>query len=110
MMHLETTFHVSHVMCQVLHVTFQPFPNRKSYGPANCLIMVTTPYHVSCVPCHMSGVRCHLLHVTCHVTGVTCQNFFFFFFYKVVEFVGGGSVKDGAFPVQFLEFLLNKMH
>ena len=30
MMHLETTWHVSHVTCQVSHVTSQPNPNRKS--------------------------------------------------------------------------------
>ena len=87
MMNLETTCHVSHVTCQVQHVTFQPFPNRKSYGPANCLIMFTIPYHVSCVPYHMSGVTCHLslvtCHlslVTCHMSGVTCHNFFLLFF------------------------------
>ena len=27
MMHLETTWHVSHVTCQVSHVTLQPHPN-----------------------------------------------------------------------------------
>ena len=67
MKHLETTCHVSRVTCQVQHVTFQPFPNRKSYGPANGLIMFTTQYHVSCVPCHMSGITCHLSLVTCHM-------------------------------------------
>ena len=30
MMHLETSWHVSHVTCQVLHVTLQPLPNSKS--------------------------------------------------------------------------------
>ena len=30
MMHLETPWHVSHVTCQVSHVTLQPIPNRKS--------------------------------------------------------------------------------
>ena len=30
MMHLETTWNVSGVRCQVSHVTLQPLPNRKS--------------------------------------------------------------------------------
>ena len=108
MMHFETTCHVSHVTCHVQHVTFQPIPNLTSYGPANFLIMFTTPYHVSCVPCHKSGVTCHLSLVRCHMSGVTCHNFFLFFFNKVVEFVCVGSVIDGAYPVLFLDFLLLK--
>ena len=51
--------HLSCVTCHVQHVTFRPFPNLKSYGTANFLVMFTTLYHVSCVPCHMSGVTCH---------------------------------------------------
>ena len=30
MMELETNWHVSHVTCQILHVTLQPLPNRTS--------------------------------------------------------------------------------
>ena len=30
MMHLETTWHVSHITCQVSHLTLQPLPNCKS--------------------------------------------------------------------------------
>ena len=30
MMNLETPWHVSHVTCQVSHVTLQPIPNRKN--------------------------------------------------------------------------------
>ena len=68
MMHIETTchgfpFHVSRFRC----VTFQSFPNSKSYGPAAFLKMFTTPYHASFFPCHMPGFTCHLSRVTCQV-------------------------------------------
>ena len=38
--------------------------------------------------------------VTCEVSGVTF--FIFIFFDKVVELVGGGSVINEAYPVQFV--------
>ena len=58
-----------------------------------------TPPNVSHVICHVSCVTCHMSHVTCHF-------FFFFFFFlffseKLVKFIGGGSVINGAYPVQF---------
>ena len=49
----------------------------------------------------MSRVTCHMSHVTCH---------FFFFLDKVVELIGGGSVINGAYPVQFYEKLPNNGH
>ena len=88
MMHLETTCHVSHVTCQLQHVTFRPFPNHKSYGLANSLIMVTIPYptilhhttmsHVSHITCQISHFTCHLSCITFQVSHVT--HFFLLFF------------------------------
>ena len=37
--------------------------------------------------------------VTCHMSNVII--FFSFLFYKVVKLVGGGSVINGAYPVEF---------
>ena len=109
MMHFETTCHVSHVTCQVQHVSFQSFPHLKSYGPANFLIMFTTPYHVSCVPCHMSGVTCHLSLVRCHMSGVTCKTFFFLFSVtKWWSLFVQGMLLMGPTPSSFQTFLLLK--
>ena len=58
-----------------------------------------TPPNMSRVTCHLSRVKCHVSHVTCHMLHVTCH--IFFFFYKVVKLIGGGSVINGAYPVQF---------
>ena len=52
--------------------------------------------HVSRVMCHVSCVTCHVLRVTCHVS-----IFLIFFLDKVVNLIGGGSVINGAYPVQF---------
>ena len=73
-----------------------------------------TPPNMLHVTCHMSRVTCHVSRVTCHVSHVTCQKkkiyilikkkLFFFYLKKmdkVVELVGGGSVINGAYPVQF---------
>ena len=91
MMHIETTSHVSHLMCHVSGVAchFSTMPSRKSYGKANLLIMFTTPNHESCAPSHMLGFTCHLSSVTSQVSHVTI---FSPFFYKVVELVSGGCV------------------
>ena len=62
--------------------------------------MVTHP-NVSRVTCHVSHVMCHVSRVTCHVSHVTCNFFSFFFSDKVVKLIGGGSVINGAYPVQF---------
>ena len=48
----------------------------------------------------MLFVTCHVSHVTCHVSRVTCHNFFSPS-YKVVKLISGGSVINGAYPVQF---------
>ena len=48
--------------------------------------------------CHMSCVTCHMSCVTCQVSHVKKNNFFFD---NVVELVNGGSVINGAYPVQF---------
>ena len=40
--------------------------------------------------------------VTCHVSHVTI---YFFFFDNVVKLIGGGSVINGAYPVQLVERL-----
>ena len=53
-----------------------------------------TPHNLSRVTCHVSPVTCHLSHVTCFLL--------FVFFDKIVELVSGGSVINGAYPVQFL--------
>ena len=97
--------HMSCVMCKVWHVTFQPFPNRKKYGPANFLILFTTPYHVSCVPCHISCVTCHLSHVTCQVSRVTFI-FFFFSFTKWYSSLVEGLLSTGPTPSSFRLFLI----
>ena len=70
------------------------------------------PNNVSCVTCHVSPVTCHVSHVTCHLSHV--KKIFYIFFTKkiiqkkilkkmdkVVELVGGGSVINRAYPVQF---------
>ena len=54
--------------------------------------------------CHMSRVMCHVSRVMCHVSRVTCHMihiYIFFFPDKVVKFIGGGSVINGAYPVYF---------
>ena len=47
-------------------------------------------YHMSSVTCQVSGVRCHMSDVM------------FFSPDKVMELVGGGSVTNRAYPVQFI--------
>ena len=61
-----------------------------------------TPSNMSHVMCHMSHVRCHLSRVTCNMS----KKFKTIFIErkkidKMVELVGGGSVINGAYPVQF---------
>ena len=51
----------------------------------------------------MSRVRCHLSGILCQVFCVRCHMSYIYFFYKVVELVGGGSVINGAYPVQFMK-------
>ena len=57
----------------------------------------------NCAPtmCQMSGVRCQVSVVRCQVSGVRYIYIFFnfFFFDKTVEYVRGGSVINGAYPV-----------
>ena len=53
--------------------------------------------HMSYVTCHMSCFMCHVSHVTCHMSCVMCH----FFPVKVVKLIGGGSVINGAYFVQF---------
>ena len=81
------------------------------------------PHYVSCVLFHTSHVTCYVSRVTCHMSPVTCHNVFFLKFFikknniyiyiiffslnklkKVVGLVGGGSVINGAYPVQFFQF------
>ena len=73
-------------------------PNRMSQGP-EMLRKCSPPFmcHMSHVMCHMSRVTCHVSHVACHMSHVTCH----IFFDKVVNHIGGGSVINGAYPVQF---------
>ena len=120
----RVTYHMSGVRCthSIIHGTFSsnifhtlPIPNRKSQG-ADILREFSSHSmcHVSCVMCHMSHVPCHLSPVMCHVSCVTfhMSNYFFYlkkkmFFClkkmdKVVELVSGGSIINGAYPVQFL--------
>ena len=63
------------------------------------------------IPHNVSRVICHVSPVTCHLSPVTCQKNIFIYkkkispsqkLDKVVELVGGGSVINGAYPVQFL--------
>ena len=62
--------------------------------------MFTIPY-VSCVTCHVSRIMCHVSSFTCHMSHFTCKRrkkkkk-------KMVKLVGGGSVINGAYPVQFI--------
>ena len=65
--------------------------------------MFTLP-NMSHVTCHVSRVTCHVSRVTCHMSRVTCHLFIFLLFFfldKVVKLIGGGSVMNGAYPVQF---------
>ena len=76
------TCHMSGVACHFLTI-----PNRKSYGPAYCLIMFTIPYHT--IPhhttmCHVSRITSQMSHLTCHLSCITSQvlhvtHFLFFF-------------------------------
>ena len=63
-----------------------------------------TSLHVSHVPCHLSRVKCHVSHVTCCVSHVTI---YIYLFFKVVKLVGGGSVINRAYPIQFYRLLKN---
>ena len=62
-----------------------------------------TPNLMSYVTCKVSHAMCHVSHVTCHGQLVP---FFLLLFYKVVDLIGGGSVINGAFPIQFIEQLI----
>ena len=57
---------------------------------------------MSCVTCHVPNVMCHLSRVTCQMS----KKLHFFYpekkLDKAVELVGGGSVINGAYPVQFV--------
>ena len=66
MMHLKphAMCYMSDILCLVSRATFQPFPNRKSYGPA-----WYSPYPM----CHVSRVTCQVSHVTCEVSCVICD-------------------------------------
>ena len=98
MMHLKPPgmCHMSHVLCLVSNATFQPLPNRKSYGPA--IFTWYSPYpmcYVSCVTCQVSHVTCDVSCVTCDMSHEMWHNFFIFFYfflYKLLELVGEGSV------------------
>ena len=46
-----------------------------------------------------SPTMCHMSHVTCHKSYVPCQVSFYFFWHSGI--VGGGSVINGVYPVQF---------
>ena len=55
--------------------------------------------------CHVSRVMCHMSYVTCHMSRVMCHRSLKKLNKKsdkVVELVGGGSVINGAYPVQFV--------
>ena len=69
MMHLENTFHVSYVTCQVSHVTFNL---SKTERARDLQFSHNIPY-TRCVQCHMSGVTYQLAHVRCHMSLVTCH-------------------------------------
>ena len=54
----------------------------------------------------LSVTSCVTPHVTCHVSHVTCHNYFYLYFFiffsdKAVKLLGGGSVINRAYPVQF---------
>ena len=72
-------------------------PIRKSQG-AEILRERSSP-----TTCHMAHVICHMSHDTCHMSLVTCPMSFLNlpFFDKVLELIGGGSVINGAYLVQF---------
>ena len=85
MMHLETTRYVSHVTCQVSHVTLQS---------------LTCIHYTLCVLCHMSGVTNHLSCVMCYIfftkwlswfvetllsIGPTLSSFLNFSYYKRID-------------------------
>ena len=57
--------------------------------------------HMSCVTCHVSHVTCHMSHVIYYMSHVFFSLFFLLFLDKMVGLVGGGSVINGAYPVQF---------
>ena len=76
--------------------------NRLSYGAYILICLPPTKCHMSCVMCHVSGVRCQMSDVTCHMSCVRCQvSHVKCHMDKVVELVGGGSVINEAYPVQF---------
>ena len=67
------------------------------------------------IPHHVSRVMCHMSHVTCRMSK---KKLHFFSIKKtkknlpkkldkVVELVGGGSVINGAYPVQFYTNVIN---
>ena len=53
---------------------------------------------------------CNMSHVTCHVSCVIFTfSFLFFLLDKEVQLVGGGSVINGAYPVEFYMYLTDPM-
>ena len=95
---------------------FLPFPNRKSYGPAYCLIMLTIPYHTipPCVMFPVSQVRCHISLITCHVSHLSCHMSHIFSSFFLLE-IGGVSwwrvcYQWGLPRLIFRLFLIKNMH
>ena len=58
--------------------------------------------HMSRVTCHMSHVMCHMSCFTCHMSSVTCHFLSQKKLDNVEELVGGGSIINGAYPVEVL--------
>ena len=70
------------------------------------------------VTCHMSHIMCHMSSVTCHVSRVMYHAYIYIYLVfihfssldKKVEIVGGGSVINSAYPVQFQTSLLDNKY
>ena len=95
----------THLFNQSVFLFLQTFntslhPNCKTWG-AETFQRMFTPHHVCNVMCQVSHIRSHLSGVTCQVY---CLFSFLFFSFsdKVVELVGGASVFNESYPVQFI--------
>ena len=77
--------------------------NRKSCG-AEILRKCSPPTlcHISYVTCHVSLVSCQVSGVTCHMLRIIIIIYFLLFLDKVLKLVGGGSVINRAYFVQFI--------
>ena len=103
MMDLETTCHVSCVMC---HISF--FNISETVRTRDLQFVIYNIHHI----CHVSRVTCQVSQVNCHESCVTnpVPQYFVNFIYKVLELIGGGSLINRALLLFFLLNCVDPQH